>query len=66
MVKLLRNINKLSFPDTKLKQLSKELAPYSSISALAEVKKVNHGIYQLLIWELFVIEYIKKRTYHSL
>ena len=59
ILKLLRNINKLSFPDTKLKQLSKELAPYSSISALAEVKKVNHGIYQLLIWELFVIEYIK-------
>ena len=59
ILKMLRNINKLSFPDTKLKQLSKELAAYSSLPALEDVKKVNHGIYQLLIWELFVIEYIK-------
>ena len=59
ILKMLRNINKLSFPVAKLKQLSKELSPYSSLSALEDVKKVNHGIYQLLIWELFVIEYIK-------
>ena len=59
ILKLLRNVNKLNLPQQKLQTINKELSRYCSMAALEEVKKVNHGIYQLLVWELFVLEFAK-------
>ncbi len=57
--KLMRNINKLYFNQKKVILIENELKNYCNIKKLNEVKNINHGIYQLLIWELFVLQYLK-------
>lgn len=57
--KLLRVTNKLYFSEEKLNALAEEIGQFYSSEKLKEVKKINLGIYQLLIWELFVFEYLK-------
>ena len=59
LCKFLRNINKLYFNQKKIIEINEELKDYFNIKKLAEIKKINHGIYQLLIWELFVLQYLK-------
>ena len=58
-VKKLRICNKLYYDKNKLFELQREITPFYSPEKLAEIKKINYGIYQLLIWELGVYEYIK-------
>ena len=52
-------IFKLYYDKNKLFELQKEISPFYSPEKLAEIKKINYGIYHLLIWELGVYEYIK-------
>jgi dihydroorotate dehydrogenase len=59
LCKVLRNVNKLYFNQKKIMQINEELKEYYNRKKLAEIKDVNHGIYQLLIWELFVLVYLK-------
>lgn len=58
-MKLLKGVNKLDIPNQKLNSISEELMPYLTEEKLNEVKKTNRGIFQLLIWELLVIEFNK-------
>jgi hypothetical protein len=62
----MKNINKLDLNQTvnrifnqKINQIHLDIANYASLEKLEEIKKMNRGIYQLLIWELFVFEYHK-------
>lgn len=57
--KSFRNLNKLDIPNQKLNSISEELMLYLTEDKLNEVKKTNRGVFQLLIWELLVIEYNK-------
>ena len=59
LCKILRNVNKLYFNQKKITQINDELKEYCNKKKLMEVKNINHGIYQLLIWELFVLQYLK-------
>ena len=59
LCKILRNVNKLYFNQKKISQINNELKEYYNIKKLKEIKNINHGIYQLLIWELFVLQYLK-------
>lgn len=57
--KLMRQINKLNISENKLQEIIEEIHPFCNLSVLEEIKRNNQGIYQLLIWELLVIEYIQ-------
>jgi len=64
--KIMKNINKLDLNQTvntifnqKINQIQLDISNYASLEKLEEIKKMNRGIYQLLIWELFVFEYHK-------
>ena len=59
LCKILRNLNKLYFNQKKIIQINQELKEYYNKKKLMEIKNINHGIYQLLIWELFVLQYLK-------
>ena len=59
LLKSLKNINKLDIPNQKLNAISEELMPYLTEEKLNEVKRTNRGVFQLLIWELLVIEFNK-------
>ena len=59
LCKVLRNVNKLYFNQKKISQINEELKEYYNKKKLMEIKNINHGIYQLLIWELFVLVYLK-------
>ena len=59
LVKTLRNVNKLYFNQKKIIQINEELKEYNNKQKLIEIKNINHGIYQLLVWELFVLQYLK-------
>lgn len=59
LLKSLKNINKLDIPNQKLNAISEELLPYLTEEKLNEVKRTNRGVFQLLIWELLVIEFNK-------
>ena len=59
LCKLLRNLNKLYFNQKKIIQINQELKEYYNKKKLMKIKNINHGIYQLLIWELFVLQHLK-------
>ena len=59
LCKVLRNVNKLYFNQKKIMQINEELKEYYNKKKLMEIKNINHGIYQLLIWELLVLVYLK-------
>ena len=59
LCKVLRNVNKLYFNQKKISQINDELKEYYNLKKLKEIKNINHGIYQLLIWELFILQYLK-------
>lgn len=59
LLKQMRNVNKLDINTNKLNSITEELNQYLTIESLEEIKKVNRGVYQLLIWELLVYEFHK-------
>jgi len=59
LCKVLRNVNKLYFNQKKISKINNELKEYFNKKKLKEIKDINHGIYQLLIWELLVLQYLK-------
>jgi len=59
LCKVIRNVNKLYFNQKKISQINNELKEYYNLKKLKEIKNINHGIYQLLIWELFILQYLK-------
>jgi hypothetical protein len=59
LAKQMRHINKLDINVSKLNQITEELNNFFTIEKLEQIKQANRGIYQLLLWELFVYEYHK-------
>ena len=60
LLKLMRNINKLELNKKQINILSEEMLKYYSIEKLESIKKINRGLYQLLIWEMYIFEYLKE------
>ena len=58
--KLMRYFNKLELNKKQLKVFFKEIINLYENKKMKEVKKINKGIYQILIWELFLYEYLKE------
>ena len=59
LVKMMKNVNKLDIDNANLNIITDELTPYYSLEKLEEVKNINRGVYQLLIWELTIHEFNK-------
>ena len=59
LIKLIRNYNKLFFTQDKIWEIYGEIKIFISNQKLVEIKKINKAIYQLLIWELFVMLYLQ-------
>ena len=55
----MRNVNKLYINEQKLKIISDEIQYFYNTAKLENIKKLNLGLYQLLLWEIFVYEYLK-------
>ena len=58
--KLMRYYNKLELNKKQLQVLMKEIIYLYQNKNLEDIKKINKGIYQIFIWELFLYEYIKE------
>ena len=58
--KLMRYFNKLELNKKQLQTLMKEIAYLLKNKNIFDIKKINKGIYQIFIWELFLYEYIKE------
>ena len=58
--KLMRYLDKLELNKKQLQILMKELNSLFENKKITEIKKINKGIYQILIWELFLFEYVKE------
>ena len=59
LMKLMRNFNKLFFSRKKIKQIYEDIKVYINNDKLIEIKNINKGMYQLLIWELFILFYLR-------
>lgn len=55
----MKNNNKLDIPNNRLNQITEEINEFINPEKLEEVKKLNRGLYQLLIWEILVFEMLK-------
>ena len=58
--KLMRYFNKLELNKKQLQVLMKEIMSLYENKKLKDIKKINKGIYQILIWEFFLYEYLKE------
>ena len=58
--KLMRYFNKLELNKKQIKILMKELVNIYEYKKIEDIKKINKGIYQIFIWELFLYEYLKE------
>ena len=60
LIKLIKYFNIYSLNNTQIKILYEELSNLYSIEKIKKVKNINKGFYQLLLWELYLFEYIKQ------
>ena len=58
--KKLRYFNKLELNKKQLNILMNEIVGLYGTNKIQEIKKINKGIYQILMWELFLFEYLKE------
>ena len=58
--KLMRYFNKLELNKKQLQILMSEIINLYGKNKIQEIKKINKGIYQILIWELCLFEYLKE------
>ena len=60
LAKMMRQIDKLDLNKNQCKVLSESMYKFYSSDKVEEVKNINRGLYQLLLWELYIFEYIKE------
>ena len=60
LLRRMRNLNKLDLTKKQINVLSEEMIKYYSVEKLNQIKRINRGIHQLLIWELYIFEYLKE------
>ena len=60
ITKLIKYFNIFNLNIEQIKAFYEELSNLYSIDKIKKVKNINKGFYQLLIWELYVYEYIKQ------
>ena len=58
--KSMRYFNKLELNKKQLQVLMNEIINLYGKNIIQEIKKINKGIYQILIWELLLFEYLKE------
>ena len=58
--KLMRYYNKLELNKKQLQVLMREITYLYRNKKFEDIKKINKGIYQILVWEVFLYEYIKE------
>ena len=58
--KFMRCFNKLELNNKQLQVLMNEIINLYGKNIIQDIKKINKGIYQILIWELLLFEYLKE------
>ena len=58
--KLMRYFDKLELNKKQLQVLAKEIMELYRNKKFKDIKRINKGIYQILIWELLLYEYLKE------
>ena len=60
LTKLIKYFNIYSLTNNQIKLLYEELSSIYSLDKIKKVKSINKGYYQLLLWEIYIFEYIKQ------
>ena len=60
LAKLIKYFNIYSLTNNQIKLLYEELPSIYSLDKIKKVKSINKGYYQLLLWEIYIFEYIKQ------
>ena len=60
LTKLIKYFNIYNLSNNQIRALYEELSNLYSIEKIKKVKSINKGFYQLLLWELYLFEYIKQ------
>ena len=58
--KMIRYFNIFNLNNNQIKILHEELSKIYSIEKIKKVKDINKGFYQLLLWEIYLFEYLKQ------
>ena len=58
--KLIRYFNIFKLSSIQIKSFYEELSKIYTIEKIKKVKQINEGFYQLLLWELYIFEYLKQ------
>ena len=58
--KLIRYFNIFNLNNNQIKEFYEELSNIYSVDKINKVKNINKGFYQLLLWEIYLFEYIKQ------
>ena len=58
--KLIRYFNIFKLSSIQIKSFYEELSRIYTIEKIKKVKQINEGFYQLLLWELYIFEYLKQ------
>jgi len=60
LTKLIKYFNIYNLNNNQIKLLYEELSNIYSLDRIKRVKNINRGYYQLLLWEIYIFEYIKQ------
>ena len=60
LIKIIRYFNIFNLNNRQIKSFYEELSKIYDINKIKKVKNINKGFYQLLLWELYIFEYIKQ------
>lgn len=57
--KKMKECQKLNFPQTKILEIYQKLKKYLNLDMMEKIKRLNKGMYMILIWEVFIIQYLQ-------
>ena len=60
ITKIIRYFNAFNLNNNQIKVLHEELSKIYSLDKIKKVKDINKGFYQLLLWEIYLFEYLKQ------
>ena len=60
LTKLMKYLNIYNLNNHQIKIIYEELSNIYSVEKIKKVKNINKGFYQLLLWEIYIFEYIKQ------
>ena len=59
LLKIMKNCNKLYFSQKKIYSIYNQLKNFFDFKILKRIKNINRSMYYILIWEIFILQYLK-------